>query len=153
MLYYKTTGGQFGMAYPFLIIRPCHIVPPVNCVNLWINLTAVWVVWSKSTRNWVQEDKKVNRAHSRSRPTPYCPKRYLGTACLDKTFASVAWTKTLGIVHGHPQKLTDICWNLQLQANLGCYITKLQADNLEWGDNKEWLTRCLLSAHAISSNQ
>ena len=47
------------MAYPFLIIRPCHIVPPVNCVNLWINLTAVCVVWSKSTRNWVQEDRKL----------------------------------------------------------------------------------------------
>ena len=127
-------GGQYGMAYPFLIVRPCHIVPPLNCISLWINKTSAWVVWRKSKRSWVQEDlEKIYKAHSRCRPIPCCAKRYLGTTCLDMTLASVAWTKTLGIVHGHPQKQTDICWNLQLQANLGCCITKLQADNLEWG--------------------
>ena len=160
MLYYKITGGQFGMggqygmAYPFLSVRPFHIVSPVNCVSLWINMTAACVVWSKSTQSEVQEDmEKVYRAHSRCRPIPYCPKRYLGTACLDMTFASVVWRKTIGIVHEWPQKQTDICWNLQLQANLGWYITKLQADNLEWGDNKEWLTHFLLSTHAILCHQ
>ena len=80
-------GGQYGMAYPFLIVRPCHIVPPLNCVSLWINLTSACVVWSNSTQSWVQEDmEKVYRVHSRCRPIPYCPKRYLGTACLDMTF-------------------------------------------------------------------
>ena len=93
-------GRQYGMAYPFLIVHPCHIVPPLNCVSLWINLTSACVVWSNSTQSWLQEDmEKVYRAHSRSRPIPYCPKRYLGTACLDKTFASVVWRKTISIVH------------------------------------------------------
>ena len=147
-------GGQLGMAYPFLIVRPCHIVPPVNCVSLWINLTSAWFVWRKCKRSWVQEDmEKVYRAHSRCRLIPYCPKQYLGTAWLDMTFASAVWRKTIGIVHEWPQKQTDVCWNLQLQAKLGCCITKLQADNLEWGDNKVWLTHFLLSAHTILSHQ
>ena len=122
------------MAYPFLVYRPCHIVPPLNCVSLWINLTSACVVWSNSTQSWVQEDmEKVYRAHSRCRPIPYCPKRYLGNAWLDMTFTSVVCRQTIGIVHEYPQKQTDICWNLQLQAYLGCCITKLLADNLEWG--------------------
>ena len=92
------------MAYPFLIIRPYHIVPPVNCVNLWINLNSVCVVWSKSTRSWVQEDmEKVYRSHSRCRPISCCPKRYFGTAWLDMTFASVGWRKTIGIVMNSPR--------------------------------------------------
>ena len=87
-------GGQYGMAYPFLIVRPCHIVPPLNCVSLWINLTSACVVWSNSTQSWVQENmEKVYRAHSRCLPIPYCPKRYLGTACLDMTFSSAVWRK------------------------------------------------------------
>ena len=87
-------GGQYGMAYPFLIVRPCHIVPPLNCVSLWINLTSACVVWNNSTQSWVQEDmEKVYRAHSRCLPIPYCPKRYLGTACLDMTFSSAVWRK------------------------------------------------------------
>ena len=87
-------GGQYGMAYPFLIVRPCHIVPPVNCVSLWINLTSACVLWSNSTRSSVQEDMdKVYRAHSRCRHIPYCPKWCLGTACLDMTFSSAVWRK------------------------------------------------------------
>ena len=82
------------MAYPFLIVRPCHIVLPLNCASLWINLTSACIVWSNSTQSWVQEDmEKVYRAHSRCLPIPYCPKRYLGTACLDMTFSSAVWRK------------------------------------------------------------
>ena len=67
-------GGQYGMADPFLIVRLFHIVSPVNCVSLWINMTAACVVWSKSTQSEVQEDmEKVYRAHSRCRPIPYFP--------------------------------------------------------------------------------
>ena len=74
------------MAYPFLTVRPCHIVPPVNCISLWINKTSARVVWRKSQRSRVQEDmEKVYKAHSRCRPIPCCPKGYLGTACLDMT--------------------------------------------------------------------
>ena len=87
-------GGQYGMAYPFLIIRPCHIVQPLNCVSLWINLTSACVLWSNATRSSVQEDmEKVYRAHSWCRHVPYCPNRYLGTAYLDMTFSSAVWRK------------------------------------------------------------
>ena len=92
MLYYKTTGGQFGMggqwgmAYPFLIVRPCNIVPPVNCVSLWINLTSAWDVWRICKRSWVQEDmEKAYRTLSRCRCIPNCPKQYFGTVWLDMT--------------------------------------------------------------------
>ena len=82
------------MAYPFLIVLPCHTVQPVNCVSLWINMTSAYVAWSKSTRSWLQIDmEKVYRAHSRCRPIAYCPKRYFGIAWIDMTFASVEWKK------------------------------------------------------------
>ena len=97
-------GGQYGMAYPFRIVRPCHIVPPLNCVSLWINLTSACVVWSNSTRSWVQEDmERVFRAHSRCRPIPYFPKRYLGTVCLDMTFSSAVRRKLSALYMNSPR--------------------------------------------------
>ena len=93
------------MAYPFLIVRPFHIVPPVNCGSLWINLNSVCVVWSKSTWSWVQEDmEKVYRAHSRCRPISYCPKRYFGTAWLDMTLHLLYAEKPSVLYMNSPRK-------------------------------------------------
>ena len=51
-------GGQYGMAYPFLTVRPCHNVPSVNCVSLWINMTSAWVVWRKSKDGYRKISKR-----------------------------------------------------------------------------------------------
>ena len=89
-------GGQYGLAYPFLIAHPCHIVPPVNCVSLWINLAATCVEWSKSTRSWAQEDKeKVYRVHSGCRPISYCPNKvWLTHFLILYFFDAISWYLT-----------------------------------------------------------
>ena len=51
-------GGQYGMAYPFLTVRPCHIVPSVNCVSLWINITSAWIEWRKSKDGYRKISKR-----------------------------------------------------------------------------------------------
>ena len=92
-------GGTIRHGLP-ISYRPSIPYCPTNKLCKWINMNSACVVWSKSTRSWVQEDmEKVYGTHSRCRPIPYCPKRYLATARLDMTFASVVWRKTIRSVH------------------------------------------------------